>query len=129
MNCLVAGAVGELVDRFQRHFGHFQGDQPLGLLVLDVLAAFDGEEEIFGEALFDDLLGRFLLAVVELVGLLQKRPSTPREMLSRLRSGLNCATATASPGFTNPGGGLRARSAIFSTRLILPTTSRVWALS
>ena len=28
-----------------------------------------------------------------------------------------------------PGGGLLARSAIFSTRLILPTTSRVWALS
>ena len=50
-------AVGELVDRFQRHVGHLQGHQPFGLLVLDVLAAFDGEEEVFGEALLDDLFG------------------------------------------------------------------------
>ena len=48
---LAAVAVGQLVEALQRHFGHLQGHQPLGLLVLDVLAALDGEEEVLGEAL------------------------------------------------------------------------------
>ena len=38
--------VGEVVERHQ----------PLGFLVLDVLAAFDDEEEVLGEPLFDNLL-------------------------------------------------------------------------
>ena len=60
---LAAVAVGELVDALQRHVGHLQGHQPLGLLVLDVLAALDGEEEVFGEALLDDLLAVLDLSV------------------------------------------------------------------
>ena len=54
-----AGPVGELVDRFQRHLGHLHGHQALGFFVLDVLAAFDREEEVFREAFLDHGLGFF----------------------------------------------------------------------
>ena len=60
-----SGRSRELVDRFQRHFGRFEGNQPLGFFVLDRFAAFDREEKVFGEALLDDLLGLFLRETIK----------------------------------------------------------------
>ena len=54
MKNVPAVAVAELIETLQRHFADLHGHQPLRLLVADILAAFDGEEEVFGEALFDD---------------------------------------------------------------------------
>ena len=51
---VAAIAVAELIETLQRHFADLHRHQPLGLLVADILAAFDGEEEVLGEALFDD---------------------------------------------------------------------------
>ena len=49
----------ELIETLQRHFADLHRHQPLRLLVADILAAFDREEEVLGKALFDDLLRRF----------------------------------------------------------------------
>ena len=127
---LAAVAVGELVEALQRHLGHLEGHQPLGLLVLDVLAALDGEEEVFGEALLLDLLGGFTKDTAS-------EGNDRRYPYARRIPRLSWPTHRASPHGPRdrwsetalPGAGLGARSAIFSTRLIVPTTSRVWALS
>ncbi len=121
---VLGGAVAVL--DLERHRLALEAPHPLRPAVGDRLGAFDGVDEVLAQALLDDFLG---LAAA------RRRRGAPRP--ARLvPTALPSAASFLDSSALRPRNcraplpcGICANWAIFSTRLILPTTSRTWAFS